>query len=105
MTLTLVNIPHYKVIDNALSVLKAAPVTAPPTTTATQQQASNGQVSDNTAFCRKQAWLVIQVSYDMVCTVDYEKLKKFECKLNCVISVSDMILHPNKLSLDFSRSW
>ena len=52
-------------IESALKELKSAPASAPQQQTTSQQQQQQQQVSaqasDNTAFYRKQAWIVVQV--------------------------------------------
>lgn len=51
-------------IESALKELKSAPASAPQQQTTSQQQQQqhvSGQGSDNTAFYRKQAWIVVQV--------------------------------------------
>ena len=51
-------------IESALKELKSAPASAPQQQTTSQQQQQqqvSAQASDNTAFYRKQAWIVVQV--------------------------------------------
>ncbi|XP_028408078.1 transformation/transcription domain-associated protein-like isoform X2 [Dendronephthya gigantea] len=57
-----VTLPVSSVIESALKELKSAPAPAPQQTTSQQQQQQQTTVQelDNTAFYRKQAWIVVQ---------------------------------------------